>query len=71
MIVRAFALLLSIASPLAAETAVESHEIGPWPVVSRLIGYGDRIWFANSVKGANHNSADLHSIPARRRAFQV
>lgn len=65
MIARTLALLLSIASPLAAETAVESHEIGPWPVVSRLIGYGDRIWFANSVKGANHNSADLHSIPAR------
>lgn len=56
-------LLLSIASPLTAETVIESHEIGPWPVVSRLIGYGDRIWFANSVKGVNHNSADLYSVP--------
>ena len=65
MIARTLALLLSIVSPLAAETAIESHEIGPWPVVSRLIGYGDRIWFVNSVKGANHNSADLHSIPVK------
>ncbi|MEM7045333.1 MAG: hypothetical protein AAF543_21190 [Pseudomonadota bacterium] len=56
-------LLLSIAKPLAAETVVDRHEIGPWPVVSRLIGYQDRIWFANSVKGVNHNSADLHSVP--------
>ena len=37
-------------------------EIEPWPVVSRLIGYGDRLWFANSVKGRNHNSADLYSF---------
>ena len=58
-------LLLSMASPLAAEPAVSSHVIGPWPVVSRLIGYGDHIWFANSVKGANHNSADLYSIPVQ------
>ncbi len=36
-------------------------EIGPWPVVSRMIGYGDQLWFANSVKGRNHNSADLYS----------
>lgn len=56
--------LLLFASPLyGAEPVVERHQVGPWPVVSRLIGYGDRIWFANSVKGVNHNSADLHSIP--------
>ncbi|MGI9498572.1 MAG: hypothetical protein ACR2P3_00915, partial [Geminicoccaceae bacterium] len=42
--------------------SVSRHEVGPWPVISRLIGYGDRIWFANSVKGVNHNSADLHSV---------
>ncbi len=36
-------------------------EIGPWPAVSRLIGFEDRLWFANSVKGRNHNSADLYS----------
>jgi hypothetical protein len=41
---------------------VEKHSVGPWPVVSQIIGYQDRIWFANSVKGVNHNSADLYSI---------
>lgn len=51
--------MLLFALPLEA---AERHEVGPWPVVSRLIGYGDRIWFANSVKGVNHNSADLYSI---------
>ena len=30
-------------------------------MVSHLIGYGDRLWLANSVKGVNHNSADLYS----------
>jgi hypothetical protein len=34
---------------------------GPWPVVSRLIAFEGRIWFANSVKGRNHNSADIYS----------
>ena len=37
-------------------------EVGPWPVVSRLIGYQGRLWFANSVKGRNHNSADIYSL---------
>ena len=36
-------------------------EVGPWPVTSRLIGFAGRIWFANSVKGRNHNSADIYS----------
>ncbi|MEM7222349.1 MAG: hypothetical protein AAF495_05185 [Pseudomonadota bacterium] len=36
-------------------------EIGPWPVVSRLVAYDGRLWFANSVKGVNHNSADLYA----------
>ena len=63
MVGRVFVFLLVMAVwPVSAETVAESHEIGPWPVVSRLIGYGDRIWFANSVKGANHNSADLYSL---------
>ena len=37
-------------------------EVGPWPAVSRLIGYGGRLWFANSVKGRNNNSADIYSF---------
>ena len=35
--------------------------VGPWPVVSRLVAYDGALWFANSVKGVNHNSADLYS----------
>lgn len=45
----------------AAELLPVLARVGPWPVISRLIGYGERLWFANSVKGVNHNSADLHS----------
>ena len=41
--------------------------IGPWPVVSQMIGYRGRLWFANSVKGVNHNSADLFSLDPRTR----
>lgn len=39
--------------------------IGPWPEVSQMIGYRGRVWFANSVKGVNHNSADLWSLDPR------
>ena len=39
--------------------------VGPWPDVSQIIGYRGRIWFANSVKGVNHNSADLWSLDPR------
>ena len=39
--------------------------IGPWPAVSGLIGYGERLWFANSVKFVDHNSADLYSYDPR------
>jgi len=35
--------------------------IGPWPAVSTMIGYRGRLWFANSLKYENHNSADLYS----------
>jgi hypothetical protein len=34
----------------------------PWSGVSSLIGYRGRLWFANSVKFVNHNSADLYSF---------
>ena len=32
------------------------------PVISHPIAYRGRIWFANSVKGRNHNSADIWSL---------
>ena len=51
---------------LGQEVLPRLAEVGPWPVVSRLIGYGGRLWLANSVKGRNHNSADVYSFdPAR------
>ena len=51
-----------VASPAPAETRLEVlARVGPWPVVSQLVGYDGRVWFANSVKGRNHNSADIHS----------
>jgi formylglycine-generating enzyme required for sulfatase activity len=34
---------------------------GPWSGVSELIGYAGRIWFVNSVKFVDHNSADVYS----------
>ena len=34
---------------------------GVWEGISQLIGYRDRLWFVNSVKFRNHNSADLYS----------
>ena len=36
--------------------------VGPWPVVSEPILYRGRLWFANSVKGVDHNSADIYSL---------
>jgi len=65
MMFRSLALAACIAlltDPIAA-ASVSRHEVGPWPVVSKLIGYRNDIWFANSVKGVNHNSADLWSLP--------
>ncbi|MCH9013183.1 MAG: hypothetical protein IIA68_09005 [Proteobacteria bacterium] len=44
--------------------------IGPWPVASRPIGFGGRIWFANSVTGVNHNSADIYSYDPRSGALR-
>jgi len=37
----------------------------PWPGVSALIPYRGKLWFANSVKFVNHNSADLYSFDPR------
>ncbi len=36
--------------------------VGPWPTLSGLIGYRGRLWFANSVRYPDHNSADLYSF---------
>ena len=54
----------SAALPVAAAGPVLEVlvKVGPWPTLSRLIGYDGRLWFANSVKGRNHNSADIWSL---------
>jgi hypothetical protein len=57
-------LLLLTGGAQAQEVLPRLAEVGPWPVVSRLIGYDGRLWFANSVKGRNHNSADVYSFDA-------
>lgn len=45
--------------------------IGPWPYASRLIGYRGRLWFANSVKYRNHNSADIWSMDPQSGEMQL
>jgi hypothetical protein len=34
---------------------------GPWSGIAHFIGYGDRLWFVNSVTGGDYNTADLYS----------
>ena len=56
-------LLFALSEPAAArETLPVLARVGPWPVISRIVAYDGRLWFANSVKGRNHNSADLYSL---------
>ena len=40
---------------------------GPWSDVSRLVSYREQVWFVNSVKFVNHNSADVYSFDPRTR----
>jgi len=60
LIIVVAALLWSPASQ-AQEALPKIAQVGPWPVVSKLVAFDGRLWFANSVKGRNHNSADLYS----------
>ncbi len=55
-------MVLLAAAASAQEAFPRLARVGPWPVVSRLVGYEGRLWFANSVKGRNHNSADVYSF---------
>lgn len=45
----------------AAQTLVPLVKPGPWSGVSGLISYGGRLWFVNSLKFIDHNSADIYS----------
>ncbi|WP_337660663.1 hypothetical protein [Anderseniella sp. Alg231-50] len=65
VLLNAFVLLAGLIldlSPARADTLKALAHIGPWPVASQLIGYQNRLWFATSVKGVNHNSSDLWSL---------
>ncbi len=55
------ALGLLILAPAVAHASelVPLARPGPWSGISGLIGYGARLWFVNSVKFVDHNSADL------------
>ena len=56
------AVMLSLhIGPSVAETPALQvlAKIEPW---SALIAYRGRIWFANSVRYPDHNSADLYSL---------
>lgn len=48
-----------------SEPLVPLARPGPWSGISGLIGYGARLWFVNSVKFVDHNSADLYSYDPR------
>ncbi len=50
-------------NPASARDAplVVLSRAGIWEGVSQMIGFMGRLWFVNSVKFRNHNSADLYS----------
>jgi hypothetical protein len=52
---------LVINGDLLGQDLVPLAQPGPWPHITELIGYGDLLWFANSVAFENHNSADIYS----------
>lgn len=52
-------------SPRAEVALVPLVDGLPWSGVSGLIGYDGRLWFVNSVKFVNHNSADVYSFDPR------
>jgi hypothetical protein len=55
-------MLCMVGTPAGAEDSLPVvARVGPWPAVSGLVGYGGRLWLVNSVKGVNHNSADIYS----------
>lgn len=72
----AFALLalgmlaLGVRSAWAGEALVPVARVGPWPAVSGLIGYAGRLWFVNSAKFADHNSADIHGYDPKTGRVQ-
>ena len=55
----------SFTNAMAADSPRELEQIaqaGPWPVISQMALFRGRIWFTNSVKGVDHNSAEIYSF---------
>ncbi|MEO3428838.1 hypothetical protein AAFN88_08285 [Pelagibius sp. CAU 1746] len=46
---------------IAIEPLVQLAQPGPWSAIDSIIGYGQRIWFANQESFRNHNAADIYS----------
>ena len=61
LLIQLAVLMLSSGFTHAVESLVPLAKVGPWSGVSGLIDYGGRLWFVNSVKFVNHNSADVYS----------
>ncbi len=47
--------------PSPAQPLVELARPGPWDGVSKLIAYGDKLYFVNSQIYTNHNATDIYS----------
>jgi Sulfatase-modifying factor enzyme 1 len=61
VVLGAVALFLGPVRVHGFESLVVISRPGPWSGVSGLIGFGARLWFVNSVKFVDHNSADVYS----------
>lgn len=57
--------------PAQQAPLVPLARVGPWSAVSSLVGLGDRVWFTNSVKFRDHNSADVYSYSPRTGALRL
>ena len=66
----AWLLALSGCGPDTPRDLVLLGQPGPWPWVSDLVVYGERLWLANSVKHREHNSADLYSFDPPSGTFR-
>jgi formylglycine-generating enzyme required for sulfatase activity len=69
-VVLAIAMFAFHAPACADEQLIPLARVGPWPGISALIGYGDRLWFVNSVKFRDHNSADVYSYHPKTGAVR-
>ena len=62
-------LAVTLLAPPTALSAALSRlaQPGPWPGVSQLVGYNNQVWFVNSTKFVNHNSADIYGFDLASR----